>query len=122
MSAEQIITMIISMLPGIAAILGLIVSLVKFVQKSVKEKNWTALISYTMKLMAEAEDKFTNGADKKEWVMALVKASSEYLNYPIDESELSDLIDSLCDLTKAVNYTEPKAKKTEKTEKDSAAK
>lgn len=122
MNAEQIITMIISMLPGIAAILGLIVSLVKFVQKSVKEKNWTALISYTMKLMAEAEDKFTNGADRKEWVMALVKASAEYLNYPIDESELSALIDSLCDLTKAVNYTEPKTKKTEKTEKDSAAK
>ncbi len=119
MSAEQIITMIISMLPGIAAILGLIVSLVKFVQKSVKEKNWTALINYTMKLMAEAETLLSTGAERKAWVLAMLKGSAEYLNYPIDESELSDLIDSLCDLTKAVNYTEPKTKASTK---DSAAK
>jgi hypothetical protein len=105
MSVEQIITMVISMLPGIAAILGLIVSLVNFVRKSVKEKNWTALINYTMKLMGEAEQKFETGADKKEWCMAIVKASSEYLNYPVDDTELSTLIDSLCDLTKTVNYT-----------------
>lgn len=119
MNAEQIITMIISMLPGIAAILGLIVSLIKFVQKSVKEKNWTALISYTMKLMSEAETLLPTGAERKAWVIAMIKGSAEYINYPIDESELSALIDSLCDLTKSVNYTEPKP---EKAKKDSAAK
>lgn len=118
MKAEQIITLVVGMLPGIAAVIGLILSTVKYVQKAVKEKNWTALINYTMKLMAEAETLLTTGAEKKAWVLTMIKGSAEYLNYPIDESELSDLIDSLCDLTKAVNYIEPKTKTT----KDSAVK
>lgn len=37
-----------------------------------------------MKYMATAEEKFDNGADRKEWVLAMVKASSETVNYDID--------------------------------------
>lgn len=105
MTTEQIIIMIVGMLPGIAAIIGLIIALVNYVKKAVKEKNWGALLSYVSKMMAEAEELFFDGVDKKEWVIEAVKTSAEYINYPIDDESLSILIDSLCDLTNQVNYT-----------------
>ena len=58
------------------------------------------------KLMAEAEEKFADGATRKEWVMAMVQASAESINYNVDMEAISELIDSLCDLTKAVNAPE----------------
>lgn len=53
--------------------------------------------------MEEAEEKFTDGATRKEWVMAMVQTSAEYINYPVDTQALSDMIDALCDMTKIVN-------------------
>lgn len=35
--------------------------------------------------------------------MAMVKASADYINYPVDEDTLSKMIDSLCDMSKVVN-------------------
>ena len=56
-----------------------------------------------MSLMATAEEKFDNGADRKQWVIAMVQASANTINYPITEKELSDLIDNMVALTKKVN-------------------
>ena len=53
-----------------------------------------------------AEKKFADGATRKEWVMAMVQTSAEYINYPVDIQALSDLIDNLCNLTKKVNSPE----------------
>ena len=36
---------------------------------------------------------------------AMVKASADYINYPVDEDTLSKMIDSLCDMSKIVNGT-----------------
>lgn len=33
----------------------------------------------------------------------MVKASADYINYPVDEDTLSKMIDSLCDMSKVVN-------------------
>ena len=48
--------------------------------------------------------------------MAMVQTSSEYINYPIDSAALGELIDSLCDMTKVVNYEEIPAPETVKEE------
>lgn len=56
-----------------------------------------------MKYMETAEEKFDNGADRKEWVLAMVKASSETVNYDIDMERISKLIDDLCKMSKKVN-------------------
>jgi hypothetical protein len=53
--------------------------------------------------MATAEEKFDNGADRKQWVIAMVQASANSINYPITEKELGELIDNLVKLTKKVN-------------------
>ena len=89
----------------------LIVQLVKYVQASVKEKNWNKLLNLVMRLMATAEEKFDTGAERKEWVLAMVKASADEINYDVDMDTLSNLIDRLCAMSKQVNAkdTSPKA-------------
>ena len=75
----------------------------KYVKKSVEEKNWNQLLNLVTNLMEEAEKKFATGAERKEWVLAMVKASADTINYPINLEEVSKLIDSLCDMSKIVN-------------------
>lgn len=110
---DQIIELIISILSGLVVCVPLTVKLVQYVQKSVQEKNWSALIGLLIDLMEQAEQKFEDGATRKEWVMAMVQTSAEYINYQIDTEALSDLIDSLCDMTQIVNAPADEEKKEE---------
>ena len=103
MNADQIVNLVVAVLTGLAACIPLAVKLVQYVQKATQEKNWGALLGLVVDLMEEAEVKFADGATRKEWVMAMVQTSAEYINYPLDTEALSELIDALCDLTKVVN-------------------
>lgn len=94
---------IISILSGIAVLVPLMVKLVDYVKKSTKEKNWNQMLKLVMNLMAEAENKFDSGADKKEWVMGELKAMANTLNYDIDWDVVSDMIDKICDVSKEIN-------------------
>lgn len=92
-----------SILAGIAACIPLVVNLVKYIKQAIKEKNWDKLVGFVMNLMAQAEGKFDNGQERKEWVLMMVKASADTINYEINLTQVSELIDSLCALTKVVN-------------------
>lgn len=94
---------LISVLSGLAVTIPLVIKLVEYVQKAIKEKNWGALLQLVMNLMAEAEAKFENGAEKKEYVLAAIQASAKTINYDIDLEAVSELIDSLCTMSKRVN-------------------
>lgn len=99
----QWVNYIVSILSGLAVAIPLVVKLVEYVKKSIREKNWNKLLDLVMNLMKEAETKFETGAEKKEWVLAMLKASADTINYDIDTNAVSELIDSLCDMTKVVN-------------------
>ncbi len=101
----KIIELIVEILSGLLIVLPLVYKLIEYVKTSTKEKNWSNLIRLVMQLMAKAEQKFDEGADRKQWVIAMVQASANTINYPISEKELGDLIDDLVALTKEVNYT-----------------
>lgn len=58
---------------SLAAIIPLIVALIKFVVKSVKEKNWLQMVNLALKLIAEAESMFQTGADKKHMLCKWLK-------------------------------------------------
>lgn len=98
--------LIVSVLAGLATAIPLVIKLVEYVQKAVKEKNWGKVLDMVMKYMAVAEDKFDNGADRKEWVMAMVKASADTVEYDINMDAVSKLIDDLCKMSKTVNAPE----------------
>ena len=94
---------ITSILSGLAVTIPLVVKLVEYVKKAIKEKNWSNLLALVMRLMAEAEVKFDNGADRREWVLSMIEASADTLNYDIDIEQVGLLIDSLCAMSKTVN-------------------
>lgn len=102
----ELLKLIISALPGIVAIITLIYQLVKYVQQTIKEKRWPELLAMVMKYMEKAETMFENGADKKEWVMAMIKASADTVKYSIDMDVISEMIDSMCDMSNVVNAPE----------------
>ena len=105
----DVLQLVVSALAGLAAAIPLVVQLVKYVQKAVKEKNWPKVIEMVTNYMERAETMFETGADRKEWVMAMVKASADTINYDIDLDAISKLIDSLCGMSKVVNAPGEKA-------------
>ena len=101
------VKILVSALAGLAAAIPLVVELVKYVQKAIREKNWSKVLDMVMNLMQTAETKFETGAERKEWVLAMVKASADTVDYDIDMDAISDMNDSLCNMSKVVNA--PKA-------------
>lgn len=99
----DLVQLIVSVLAGLATAIPLAIKLVEYAQKAVKEKNWGKVLDMVMRYMETAEEKFDNGADRKEWVLAMVKASAETVNYDIDMAVISKLIDDLCEMSKTVN-------------------
>lgn len=102
---------VVSILSGLAAAIPLVVALVSYVKKAVKEKNWNKLLDMVMEYMKVAETKFQTGAEKREWVIVMVKASADTLNYDVDLEAVGQMIDSLCAMSKVVN-TESKKEET----------
>lgn len=100
---SQTLQIIVQILTTLVTLVPMVFALVKFIVKAVKEKNWNNLLSLVLSLCAEAEEQFTSGADKKQWVMSMVKSSLNTINYDIDDETLSTLIDSLIALTNKVN-------------------
>lgn len=95
--------LIIAILSGIATCIPLVISLVKYIQKSIKEKNWGKLIVIVTNFMTEAETLFSDGASKKEYVINSVLSIAKTIDYPIDKDILGELIDNLVTLSKKVN-------------------
>ena len=94
---------VVGILAGLTVCIPLVIKLVEYVKIAVKEKNWNALLTLVMNLMKEAEPMFSNGADRKDWVMSMVEASAKTINFDIDMGQVSQLIDSLAAMSKVVN-------------------
>lgn len=101
---EEIVKLIVLVLSGMATAIPLVVELIKYIQIAVKNKNWTALMNMVMKYMAQAEQMFDNGADRKAWVLGMIEASASTINYDIDMVVVAQMIDDLCVLSKTVNF------------------
>lgn len=112
----ELYEVILSILSGLAVTIPLVVELVKWVKKAVEEKNWQELLKLVTNLMEEAETKFDNGTDRREWVLVMVKASADTINYNIDLEQVGKLVDSLCAMSKIVNAPKVDAEIIEKTE------
>lgn len=95
--------LVIQVLSGIAILVPLMVKLVKVIQAAAKEKNWSQVLKLVMNLMEEAEQKYEDGATRKEWVISELGALSKTLNYDIDWDVISDMIDKICAASKKIN-------------------
>lgn len=93
----------VAILAGVASAIPLVIQLTKYVKEAVKQRNWPAVLDRVIALMEAAESKFKEGAERKEWVLAMLKAGAGNLNYDIDYDAIAEMIDALCDMSKAVN-------------------
>lgn len=105
----ELVKLLVSVLSGLAAAIPLVIKLIEYVQKAIKEKNWNQVLNMVMKYMETAEEKFETGAEKKEWVLAMVKASADTINYDIDLTVIGEMIDRLCDMSNVINPPASKA-------------
>ena len=120
MDAVNWAQLIIAILGGIATAIPLIIKLVSVVQSAIREKNWNQLVKMTMDYMTQAEKNFESGAERKEWVMSMVKTSAATINYTLTDEDiikLSDLIDAICSASKIINNELEKQKAIEEAEK-----
>lgn len=74
--------------------------------------DWLEILKY----IAAIASGFKDGAERKEWVLAMLKASADGINYDIDYDAIADMIDSLCDMSKVINPATPANKVTVKKE------
>ena len=103
MTTELIITIIFDVILAAGIATPLIIALVKYVKESIQEKNWNNLVKLVLELISTAEEKFETGAERKEWVVDMVRAAENQINFDIDEEQLSKLIDDLVEMSKKVN-------------------
>lgn len=107
----EILKLIAAIASGLAAAIPLVIQLVKYVKQAVKERNWNVVLKKVMELMETAETKFEEGAERKEWVLAMLKAGSDGINYDIDYDAIAEMIDRLCDMSKVINPAVPATEK-----------
>lgn len=99
----DIIKYIPQILIGLAAIIPLIVALIKYVDKATESKNWNIVVKMILDLMVQAEQDYSTGIEKKTFVMNQIEVLAKTVNFEIDMDKVSDLIDALCDMAHEVN-------------------
>jgi len=100
------IELLVAILSGLVICIPLAAQLVENVREAVQEKNWANLLGMVMQFMAEAEQSFSSGVQKKAFVMAQLEAAAAAANYNLtDESRdrISAMIDAMCAMAKVVN-------------------
>lgn len=103
MEIMEILEIVLAILAGLSTCIPLIITLVKQIEKSIEEKNFGNIMKMVLELMAEAEENYESGADKKEYVMDAIRNISDTLSYPVDFDRVSDMIDSIVEASKRIN-------------------
>ena len=100
------IELLVAILSGLVVCIPLVANLVEVVREAVMEKNWASLLHMVMEYMADAEDMFDIGENRKAYVMAHLDAMARAANYDLtDEAreKISQMIDAMCDMAHVVN-------------------
>ena len=97
------IEIIIAILTGLATCIPLVIKLIQTVKESVKAKNWTPLMQLILRLMAEAEENYTTGSEKKAYVIDSIESIKSTLNYDVDMDAVDAMIDAIIIATKKIN-------------------
>jgi hypothetical protein len=93
-SAMQWVELISAILGAVITLLGLIpavIAIVKFIKKSIKDKNWAAIKAFADAAIKQAEASGKAGADKKQMVIDSVVAACKSAGISVDESALETL-------------------------------
>ena len=99
----EVLDIILSILTGLCTCIPLVIQLVKYVKMAIAEKNFGNIMKLVLDLMPEAEEKFSTGIERKEYVMNNIQSLSATLNYEVDVDKVSEMIDAIVATSKRVN-------------------
>lgn len=105
---------IAGILSGLIVCVPLVIKLVQVTKEAIKNKNWNQIVKIIVTTMEEAEKLMESGADKKQYVISVVKGTASNIDYDMTEADwakVSDMIDMLCEMAKIVNS--PKSQEQE---------
>ena len=88
---------------GLAVLIPMVIALIKYLTKAAEDKNWNIIVKMILDLMVQAEQDYSTGAERKEFVMNQLRVMAETVDFEIDWDKVSDLIDALCDMAHEVN-------------------
>lgn len=100
------INIIVHILSGLVVCIPLIIKLIEVTKEAIQNRNWYVLISLLSTFMIEAEEMYTEGKSKKEYVMKMIKQSAPKLNYNLTDDDclkIDSMIDELVSMSKHVN-------------------
>ena len=103
METMEILSLIIAILTGVSTCIPLVVQLVKYIKMSIAEKNFGNIMKIVIDLMPEAEEKFSNGAARKQYVMSNIESLSNKLGYDVDLDKVGAMIDAIVEASKKIN-------------------
>ena len=103
MESVNVINVVLAILTGLSTCIPLVIQLIKYVKEAIKEKNFGDIMNIVLDLMPEAEEKFSTGAERKEYVMSNIESLSAILNYEVDLNRVSEMIDAICKASKTIN-------------------
>jgi hypothetical protein len=89
-----------------AVCIPILAALGNAITECVQQKNWSAIVAFILEYMAQAEQLFEKGADRKTWVMEMLEEAVIQLNYPYDDearNKVSAMIDDICEASKIIN-------------------
>lgn len=103
MEFMDILNLILAIIAGLSTCIPLMIQLVKYIKAAIQGKNFGNIMKIVLDLMPEAEEKFTTGAERKEYVMNNIQSLSTTLDYEVDMDKVSEMIDIIIEATKKIN-------------------
>jgi hypothetical protein len=103
METMEVLSLIIAILTGISTCIPLVIQLIKYIKMSIAEKNFGNIMQIVIDLMPEAEEKFSTGEARKQYVMSNVESLSNKLGYEVDLDKVSAMIDAIVAASKKIN-------------------
>lgn len=99
----EIVNLIVIIVIGLGACVSFAMQLRTYIRTAMAENKFDDIIKIALDLIPEAEDKFSTGAERKEYVMSNIKSISATMNGKVDLDKISDMIDAIVAMSKKVN-------------------
>ena len=103
MEFMDILKLVLAIISGVVTCIPLAIQLVRYIKTAIAEKNFNNIMRLVIDLIPEAEEKFSNGEERKEYIMNNIKSLSQTLGYEVDFDKISEMIDQIVAVTKKVN-------------------
>lgn len=100
---SDVLRIILDVLAVLAILIPVAYGIARVVIKAFKDKNYAKLISSALELIVVAEGKYSNGADKKKFVLSMLEEVAKKAGIKYDTESLSATIDDIIAVTKRVN-------------------